>query len=95
MTYERPHLRALAGYVPGLQPRASAVKLNTNYPPSASVGAKLASISADILQRYPDPLAQQFRADAARNLADLDIRVLPPITEEIDHELHCRPPESY
>jgi histidinol-phosphate aminotransferase len=69
MTYERPHLRALAGYVPGIQPRAPRVKLNTNenpYPPSASVGAKLASISADILQRYPDPLAQPFRAAAAR-----------------------------
>ena len=69
MTYERPHLRDLAGYVPGLQPREPRLKLNTNenpYPPSVSVGSKLASISADILQRYPDPLAQQFRTAAAR-----------------------------
>jgi histidinol-phosphate aminotransferase len=45
------------------------VKLNTNenpYPPSNAVFLKLASLSADILQRYPDPLAQQFRAAAAR-----------------------------
>jgi histidinol-phosphate aminotransferase len=69
MTYERPHLRALAGYVPGLQPRPPAVKLNTNenpYPPSASVGAVLAALPADVLRRYPDPLAQGFRAAAAR-----------------------------
>lgn len=69
MTYERHHLRPLAGYVPGIQPLEPRVKLNTNenpYPPSVSVSAKLSSISADILQRYPDPLAQQFRTAAAR-----------------------------
>lgn len=68
MTYERPHLRALAGYVPGIQPREPTVKLNTNenpYPPSASVDATLASLSSNILQRYPDPLAQRFRVAAA------------------------------
>ena len=69
MSFERPHLRMLEGYVPGIQPRLPAVKLNTNenpYPPSAAVCAQLASLSADMLRRYPDPLAQRFRAAAAR-----------------------------
>jgi histidinol-phosphate aminotransferase len=69
MSFERHHLRTLEGYVPGIQPRLPAVKLNTNenpYPPSASVCSQLASLPADILRRYPDPLARRFRAAAAR-----------------------------
>jgi histidinol-phosphate aminotransferase len=69
MTYERCHFRQMRGYVPGLQPRKPAIKLNTNenpYPPSPAVMARLATISAAMLQRYPDPTADEFRATAAR-----------------------------
>ena len=64
MTYERPHVRSMQGYVPGFQPTAPAVKLNTNenpYPPSAEVMNRLATVSAKQLQRYPDPTAGKFR----------------------------------
>jgi histidinol-phosphate aminotransferase len=69
MSYERPHLRMLTGYVPGALPRASSVKLNTNenpYPPSPLVAAALSSLSPNMLRRYPDPRAQGFREAAAR-----------------------------
>ncbi len=68
MNYERAHLRAVRGYVPGVQPRTRAIKLNTNenpYPPSRAVMARLAAITAETLQRYPDPTADAFRAVAA------------------------------
>jgi histidinol-phosphate aminotransferase len=59
----------MRGYVPGFQPRRPAIKLNTNenpYPPSPAVMARLATIPADALQRYPDPTADDFRTIAAR-----------------------------
>jgi histidinol-phosphate aminotransferase len=68
MRYERAHLQGLTGYAPGIQPSASAIKLNTNenpYPPSPAVAAALATLSPDMLRRYPDPLAQGFRDVAA------------------------------
>ncbi len=67
--FERAHIREIEGYVPGIQPSASAIKLNTNenpYPPSPRVMAALREISPAMLQRYPDPLAKAFRTVAAR-----------------------------
>lgn len=67
--FERAHIREIEGYVPGIQPSARAIKLNTNenpYPPSPRVMAALRSISPAMLQRYPDPLAKAFRTVAAR-----------------------------
>ena len=66
---ERAHIRGMAGYVPGLQPKAGAIKLNTNgnpFPPSPAVMTRLADVSPLTLQRYPDPLANGLRRVVAR-----------------------------
>jgi len=70
MTYERAAIRLMHGYTPGKQPaNPDTIKLNTNenpYPPSPAVFESLKNISADVLRRYPEPLAQEFREEAAR-----------------------------
>src|SRR5713101_1394300 len=70
----RPAIRAMAGYVPGEQPRdAGYIKLNTNespYPPSPRVRSAIQKALADgeCLRKYPDPLATEFRRVAGRIL---------------------------
>ncbi len=69
----RPNIRALAGYVPGEQPRDDGfVKLNTNenpYPPSPRVFAAIReALTGDRLRRYPDPMGTAFRQAAGRIL---------------------------
>jgi histidinol-phosphate aminotransferase len=69
----RPNVRAMAGYVPGEQPRDSVyVKLNTNenpYPPSPRVLEALrAALTGDRLRKYPDPMGTAFRQAAGRVL---------------------------
>jgi len=70
MTYERAAIRRMHGYTPGKQPaNPDTIKLNTNenpYPPSPAVFEILKNIGADVLRRYPEPLAQEFRDTAAR-----------------------------
>ena len=69
MTYERSHIARMSGYVSGTQPGEGAIKLNTNenpWPPSPRVMACLAGLTSRSLQRYPDPLASDFRLAAAR-----------------------------
>src|SRR5438874_4951011 len=66
----RPSVRAMAGYVPGEQPRdGQFLKLNTNespYPPSPRVfNAIRAALTGDRLRKYPDPLGTDFRRTAA------------------------------
>jgi histidinol-phosphate aminotransferase len=60
---------ALAGYVPGEQPRRPGlIKLNTNenpYPPSQRVVEAIGRAAADGLERYPAPLADELRDKAA------------------------------
>ncbi len=61
----------MAGYMPGEQPKPGEriIKLNTNenpYPPSPTVFEAIANIKADALRRYPQPMADDFRAVAAR-----------------------------
>lgn len=72
MTFARPNIAALAGYVPGEQPTDPAViKLNTNenpYPPSPWVMQAVASITPEQLRRYPSPLANPFREAAGKVL---------------------------
>jgi histidinol-phosphate aminotransferase len=72
----RAHVRALAGYIPGEQPRDGGfIKLNTNenpYPPSPRVlEAMRAALTGDRLRKYPDPLGTAFRQAAGRAL-DID-----------------------
>src|SRR5438552_16253655 len=69
----RPNIRAMAGYVPGEQPRDNVyVKLNTNenpYPPSPRVFEALReALTGDRLRKYPDPLGTAFRQAAGRVL---------------------------
>src|SRR5881227_1351793 len=69
----RPNIRAMAGYVPGEQPRDGAfIKLNTNenpYPPSPRVFEAIReALTADRLRKYPDPLGTAFRQTAGRVL---------------------------
>src|SRR5229473_2158336 len=69
--YIRPAIRAMAGYVPGEQPRdGEFIKLNTNenpYPPSPRVFEAIRhAATADRLRKYPDPMGTHFRQTAAR-----------------------------
>jgi histidinol-phosphate aminotransferase len=69
----RPNIRAMAGYVPGEQPRdGSYIKLNTNenpYPPSPRVlEAIAAAVTGERLRKYPDPSGTVFRQTAGRVL---------------------------
>ena len=69
MTYERAAIQRMHGYVPGKQPaNPDTIKLNTNenpYPPSPAVFEVLRDISAESLRKYPEPMAQEFRNEAA------------------------------
>ncbi|MDR1384589.1 MAG: histidinol-phosphate transaminase [Planctomycetaceae bacterium] len=72
--YERPEIHAMAGYVPGEQPkRNGTVKLNTNENPYRASEKAYDAIreicdsrnNASGLSRYPNPPAQPFREAAA------------------------------
>ncbi len=59
MSYFRPEIEAMQGYVPGEQPQGGKfIKLNTNenpYPPSPAVKRAIAAVLERGLARYPDP----------------------------------------
>lgn len=62
----RANIDAMAGYVPGEQPKpgTSIIKLNTNenpYPPSPKAIEALRNLDSEWLRRYPDPYANDFR----------------------------------
>ena len=61
----RKSVQAMAGYVPGEQPKdEDIVKLNTNenpYLPSADVQDILSMIDVAVLARYPDPVCMELR----------------------------------
>ncbi len=69
MSYFRSEIEAMAGYVPGEQPRVGKfIKLNTNenpYPPSAKVIRAIGQATEGGLMRYPDAMADAFRSRAA------------------------------
>ena len=73
MTYFRDNIEAMSAYVPGEQPPpgAKVIKLNTNenpYPPAPAAMAILRDFDADLLRRYPHPLAERFRLRVAEVL---------------------------
>jgi histidinol-phosphate aminotransferase len=72
MSYFRPEIDAMAGYVPGEQPQEGEVlKLNTNenpYRASPGVDRAIEEAVRRGLQKYPDPSAGAFRRKAAEVL---------------------------
>jgi len=65
MSYFRPVIAAMTGYVPGEQPKPGTqiIKLNTNenpYPPSPKAMEVLRHLDSEWLRRYPDPFAREF-----------------------------------
>jgi histidinol-phosphate aminotransferase len=69
MSYFRPNIEQMAGYEPGFQPREPGyVKLNTNespYAPSPRVVEALKAACGEGLRKYPDPMADPLRRQAA------------------------------
>lgn len=64
--YFRSNIDAMAGYVPGEQPKPNTqiIKLNSNenpYPPSPVVMEVLRNFDGEWLRRYPNPFAEEFR----------------------------------
>jgi histidinol-phosphate aminotransferase len=72
MSYFRPEIEQMQGYVPGEQPQVGKfIKLNTNenpYPPSSAVKHAIAQVLERGLSRYPDPMANAFRQRAGEVL---------------------------
>jgi histidinol-phosphate aminotransferase len=73
MTFFRPNINAMSGYVPGEQPLpgTQVIKLNTNenpYPPSPAALKVLRELDGELLRRYPDPMASAFREAASQVL---------------------------
>ena len=70
-SFVRPSVRQMDGYTPGEQPAFGerVVKLNTNenpFKPSDKVLAAIREVEAEMLRRYPSPMADGFRAAAAK-----------------------------
>lgn len=68
LPFLREAITRMQGYVPGEQPDAGAVKLNTNENPHAPSPHVLEAIHrtlGDAARRYPDPLCSALRADLA------------------------------
>ena len=69
MSYFRPNVDAMSGYVPGEQPQEKGfIKLNTNenpYPPSAKVLRAIRAAADGDLRLYPDPVASKLREKIA------------------------------
>ncbi len=72
MTYFRPEIKSMAGYVPGEQPQTDEfVKLNTNenpYPCSPAVVTAVEETVRRGLRKYPHPMARPFREKAGEVL---------------------------
>ena len=72
MTFVRPNIDAMSGYVPGEQPQTGKfIKLNTNENPyscSPAVGRAIQTALEQGLARYPDAMGDAFRTRAAELL---------------------------
>jgi histidinol-phosphate aminotransferase len=73
MSYLRKSLDDIEGYTPGEQPpNGDLIKLNTNenpYPPSPKVVKAMQGLDGEVLRKYPDPLATEFRNAVAQTYA--------------------------
>jgi histidinol-phosphate aminotransferase len=72
-SFFRPAIDAMAGYVPGEQPKPGTqiIKLNTNenpYPPSPKAMTVLHQLDGEWLRRYPDPYSRDFCAAVSQAL---------------------------
>ena len=80
MSYFRPIIDQIEGYQPGYQPREPGfVKLNTNenpYPPSPRALEAMRAACGDGLRKYPDPMAENLRQEAAKVYRTLPERIL-------------------
>jgi len=80
MTYFRPNIERMAGYVPGEQPQGRGViKLNTNespFPPSPKALKALRAAVNEDLRLYPDPTARALREKVAEVYGTRPGRVL-------------------
>ena len=69
MSFVRPNIDAMNGYVPGEQPQGGKfIKLNTNenpYPASEAVARAISAVLEKGLMRYPDASGTAFRLRAA------------------------------
>ncbi|MBS7338144.1 MAG: histidinol-phosphate transaminase, partial [Thermoguttaceae bacterium] len=69
MSFVRPNIQAMGGYVPGEQPKeGEAVKLNTNenpYRASEKAYDAIRAVADKGLSRYPNAAGQAFREAAA------------------------------
>src|SRR5258708_3005548 len=82
MQFIRPNIRAMAGYMPGEQPRGGDfIKLNTNenpYPPRPRVFDSIGkALTGERLRKYPDPLGTEFRQIASQVLKVDPAGILP------------------
>ncbi|MDQ2099444.1 MAG: histidinol-phosphate transaminase [Tychonema bourrellyi B0820] len=73
MNYFRKSIHEMSGYIPGEQPPLGSkiIKLNSNenaYLPSQKALKVLREIDGEMLRRYPDPTAKQFRLVAGQVL---------------------------
>ena len=71
MSYFRPEIESMSGYVPGEQPQdGEFIKLNTNENPYTPSPAIQRAIEEAVLRlrKYPDPMAEPFRRRAAEVL---------------------------
>jgi histidinol-phosphate aminotransferase len=73
MSYFRPAIDNMTGYIPGEQPKpgTAVIKLNTNenpYPPSPKAIEVLRNLDIEWLRRYPDPFAREFCQAASEAL---------------------------
>jgi len=80
MSYFRLDIERMEAYVPGFQPKEPGfIKLNTNenpYPPSPRVIEALEALFPEGLRKYPDPMADAFRRQAAEVLGTRPERIL-------------------
>jgi histidinol-phosphate aminotransferase len=80
MSYFRPIIDEIDGYQPGYQPKAPGfVKLNTNenpYPPSPRALEAIRAACGEGLHKYPDPMAEKLRQEAAKVYGTVPERIL-------------------